>query len=92
MSFLKSSVCTLNAAFGGVIFYKADVTCVCFPIHYELLGDTTVVLEARAVLVDVQQRRRVLLVLLPDRRRALRALAVDLAGVAGAVNQARLLQ
>ena len=69
-----------------------DVTCVCFPIHHELLGDAAAVLEARAVLVDVQQRGRVLLVLLPDRRRALHPPAVDLAGVAGAVNQARLLQ
>ena len=69
-----------------------DFTCVCPPVHHELLGDAAVVLEARAVLVDVQKRRRVLLVLLPDRRRALGAPAVDLAGVAGAVNQARLLQ
>ena len=59
-------------------------------VHRELLGRAAAVLQAGPVLVDVPQRRRVLRVLFSKSRSAVGG--PDLADVAAAMNQARLLQ
>ena len=59
-------------------------------IHHKFLGEAATVLQAGPVLVDILKRCRVRRVLLS---KILRAVSIaDIAGVAAAVNQARLLQ
>ena len=59
-------------------------------VRHELPGEAAAVLQAGPVLVDVPQRRRVLRVLFSKSRSAVGG--PDLADVAAAMNQARLLQ